>query len=353
MQYKDIDVRKEILRKFLKNNPNATYKQIKREIHTKVEKVYTGGMKDAFKDAGIKNPRNFERKNREEREKIIINYIKKHPGVGAHTIAKDTKINPSSIFNSIREAYVFAGITYPRIRINKSKTEKKKQIMFLVKNNPLITAREIKELSGINLYKVFKNFNEVYKELEIKDICNKNKERIKKQNQVIEFIKNNPRATQREINRTCKTHVQELFNGGIFEAYKNAQILFPYERLKIYGIGIKSVREDSKRFEDEIALKLSGYGNVNRLVRIKKGVADIVFERKDKKAIVEVKNYLKKEVSFSQINQLNSYLNDFNCNLGLLICNVKPKKDKFIIGKNRIFVLDKDELDRVPYLMEL
>lgn len=50
--------------------------------------------------------------------------------------------------------------------------------------------------------------------------------------------------------------------------------------------------------------------------------------------------------------QLNKYLEDCGCNLGFLICHNKPKKDKFLIGKNEIFILDKEELNKIPNLID-
>lgn len=89
------------------------------------------------------------------------------------------------------------------------------------------------------------------------------------------------------------------------------------------------------------------------LVRTKRGIADIVFERKNKKAIIEVKGYCAKDISRGQINQLNRYLEDFDYNVGFLVCHCKPKKDKFIIGKNKIFILEESELKMIPKIMGL
>ena len=50
--------------------------------------------------------------------------------------------------------------------------------------------------------------------------------------------------------------------------------------------------------------------------------------------MVKVKDYQNKEICFSQVKQLNKYLEDLDTNLGLLICHKKPKKDSFLIDKN-------------------
>lgn len=169
---------------------------------------------------------------------------------------------------------------------------------------------------------------------------------------VINFIKRNPFATQREINKTCKTHVQDLFKEGIFEAYRTAGVNFPYEKVILYGTALKQIKQRAKSFEDKIAVKLAGYGKVNRLIKTKRGFADIIFEIDNKKAIIEIKDYQSKEISFSQIKQLNKYMEDCNCNLGFLVCNKKPKKDKLLIGKNKILALEESELNKIPRLVK-
>lgn len=112
------------------------------------------------------------------------------------------------------------------------------------------------------------------------------------------------------------------------------------------------VKKESKSFEEEIAIKLSGYGKVNRLVKTKRGFADIVLERKGKKTVVEIKNYKNKEISRSEMKQLDRYLEDCSCTLGFLICPKKPKKDKFLIGGNRIFILTCEDLEEIPKIID-
>lgn len=437
MGYKNIPLQKERIRIFLRKNTKATWKDIRTKLRIHPERIYKNGMAEAFKDAGIKLPRNFKRKTPEENRKIIVDYIKKHPNTSSNEILKNTRVNPSTFFNSITEAFDLAGVNYPRdiraghtyplikkiedissslkgikrtitsnrknfrlkfnrtyfrdiknklkikkqinkrlkskdeiknlkdfyakkratILLNKKirirdKNNKKMKIVELIKKDPLITIPEIEEKAGMRVNDYFKSIKEAYNKAGIKFIEGHEKRTLRKRNLVIEYIKNNNFATQREVNTNCKTHVQEIFNKGIFEAYKLAGVNFPYERLKLYGVGTKEVRKRSKDFEDEISNKLKGYGNVNRLVKTKRGFADVIFERKGKKAVIEIKDYQAKEISIPQINQLLNYLEDCNCNLGFLICHKKPKKDRFLIDNNKIFVIEKTELNRIPEITD-
>ena len=344
---------KRIIIEFIKKNPQARYKDIRRETKLHPERFFKS-LKDAFIEAGVKPPRTFETKTKDEKRKIIINYIRKNPKTGGHTIRKDTKINFTSIFKDAREAFVVARVPYPpeRKMDKRTRREKRKEIIKAVKANPLITISELVSNIETQPYKLFKNIDEIYRKAGVKSIGRAEKRRLKKQKQVIEFIKQNSLATQREINKNCKTQVQTIFSKGIFEAYKKANVKFPFERLKLYGIGIKEVRDRAKSFEKEISIKLSGYGKVNRLVKTKRGFADIIFERKGKKAIVEIKDYQNKDISISQIKQLNKYLEDCECNLGFLICRNKPRKDKFLIGKNKIYILEEEGLGELPKLID-
>ncbi len=347
--------KRKIIVDYVRKNPKATYHDIRKDTKLHPERIFKS-LEEAFIEAKIKPPRTFKAKTKEERREIIINYIKENPKAGGHTISKETKINISNAFKGIKEAYKTAKIEYPRESIlklkNRSREERKNEIIILIKENPLISVSEIVSKTKTNPYRLFKDINEIYKEAGIKTIKKEEKWKLKKQKEIIEFIKKNPLATQREINKSCNTHVQDLFDKGIFEAYERAGVKFPFERLKLYGIGIKKIRDRAKSFEDEIAIKLSGYGSVNKFVKTKRGVADIILERKNKKIIIEVKDYKNKEISISQIKQLNKYLEDINCNLGFLVCHKKPKKDKFLIGKNKIFILEKQELKKIPEITD-
>ncbi len=351
--YKNLELKKEKIRRFLRKNSKATYRDIKEKLKMKVERVYSGGMKEAFEDARIKLPRTFERKSKEEKRKILIEYIKKHPRVGGHTIRKETKINFFTIFKKTENIFEAAGIDYPRgDSYKKSISEKKENLIRILRENPEMTIQELIKVVKTNPYRFFSKIDDLYKEANIKKISGHEKRKRKITRKIIRFIKQNPWATQREINNACKTHVQQIFNKGIFEAYKRAGIEFPYERLKLYGTALKHIKQRAKTFEEEIALTLSGFGNVNRLVKTTRGVADIIFERKGRKVVVEIKDYQAKDISISQIKQLNIYLDDCNCDLGFLICHKKPRKDKFLIGKNKIFILEESDLKNIPNIIK-
>lgn len=351
MVYKDLDSMKTEMRAFLKENPKSTYRDIREKLSIKIERLYKGGMEEAFKGAGIIPPRTFKRRSKDEKRKIIIDYIKRNPIVGGHTIRRETKIDFLTLFRSTKAAFDAAGIEYPRGIDKRKRQEKVRIIIDLIRKDPLITVNSIMNKTNANPYNLFKNLDEAYKQAGVKRISGPTKRTIKRKQRIIEFIKNNPLATQREINKACRTHIQETFEDGIFEAYKLAGIKFPYERLKLYGTTKKEIKRTAKAFEDKIAVKLSGYGKVNRLVKTESGFADIVFERKGKKTVIEIKDYKSKDVSISDVKQLNRYLEEFEFNLGILICHQKPKKDKFLIGSNKIFIIEESELNKIPQLV--
>ena len=351
-----LEEKKKIIIDHIKENPKTTYVQIRKNTHLHPERIFKEGLKEAFREAGIKEPRNLERKNKEQRRKIIIEYIKKHQLAGGQNIQKDTKINIKSAFENTKKAFEAAEVHYPREKflrlINKNKEEKIKEVIELIKKEPNTTIEEIREKLSINPYKIFKNINEIYKLAKIEEIPRHKKRALRKKETVLRYINNNPSATQREINKNCHTRIQGLFQEGIFGAYKKAGINFPFERLKLHGSAINEVKQRANNFEEEIAKKLSCYGNVLRLVKTKRGVADIILERKDKKIIIEVKDYLNKEISIHEIKQLNKYLEDFNTEIGFLICHTKPPKDKFLIGKNKIIIIEAHNLGKIIEILD-
>lgn len=353
MSQKSLDEKRKAIIDFVRNNPKATYKLIRTKLKLHPERIFKGGMKEIFNGAHIAPPRNFKRKTKEENRNIIIDYIRKHPQAGRQMILRDTKISLSNVFNSIQKAYEEAGIEYPRKEsYKKSAKEKKEELIKTTKENPNITVEELAKKIRTNPYRFFKNIKELYEKAGINRVLIDSKRKINKRQIVIEFIKNNPAATQREINLACRTHVQQIFKEGILGAYKEASMEYPYKRLRLYGSAKKEIRKRALNFEDKIAINLSCYGKINRLVKIKRGFADIIIERKGKKAIIEVKDYEAKDISISQVKQLNNYLKDYNCKLGFLVCFKKPKKDSFLIGENKILILEESELKKIPDLID-
>ena len=75
MYYKNLDTKKKKIRRFIRAYPTTTYKEIKKVLHIKLEKVYAGGIREAFSDARIGPPRNFKRMSKEEKKDIIIGVI--------------------------------------------------------------------------------------------------------------------------------------------------------------------------------------------------------------------------------------------------------------------------------------
>ncbi len=356
MHYKNCEDKKREIIEFLKKNPKATTKELKKEGLDHIDRVFKKGLGEAYREAGLDYPRTLKTRTKEERKKIIINYIQKHPNTGIVEVRKNTKIKIEYIFGSIKEAFEAANIPYPREELinlrKRDRKDKVREILSLIKKNPETTFEDIAQKLKVNPFKMFKNFNEIYQIAGMDYISGTHKRALKKRKAVIEFIKNNPLATQREINKKCDTRIQKLFEKGIFGAYKEAGVSYPFERLNFHGTALKEVKQRAKDFESEIAQRLSCYGNVQRLVKLNKGIADIILERKGEKTIIEVKDYLNKEISSHEIKQLNKYLENCNCNLGFLICHTKPKKDKLLIDKNRIFVLSSDELYKIPDILD-
>ena len=168
---------------------------------------------------------------------------------------------------------------------------------------------------------------------------------MKKQKEIIEYIRKNPTATQWEINKNCKTHVQTIFDGGIREAYRLAGVEYPENRRKIYGAAIKEIKKRSSNFEKEIFEILEELGTVKKHVKTKHGFVDAILTTDNRAFAIEIKDYQSKPISNSDIKQLCKYLMDLNYKNGLIICNKKNKrKNKFHINQYKIIIMSKDEL---------
>ena len=128
MKKRSLEERRKEIVKFIKKNPNATYRILKKKLKLNPGRAFKS-LERAYEEAGVIPKRSFKIKSEEEKKKIIIDYIRKHPRVGGHTIIKDTKINFSILFNSIRDAYKEAGVEYPR-KVDLRKREEKKGKLF-------------------------------------------------------------------------------------------------------------------------------------------------------------------------------------------------------------------------------
>ncbi len=336
--YKDLEGKKNILLNYIKRNPNATYNQIRKDIKIKVERVFPGMMKEAWKAAGVPFSKALSKRSRDEQIKDVISFIKENPGCNVTEIQKATKVTIPRVFGSIINAYGVAGVDYPKLnKLNKA--------LRYLKENPLSSSVEIQEIIGIGIYNYFKNMEEFCKKANVKYIEGHKKRSIKIQNKIIDYIKSNSDCTQWEINKACKTHVQEIFKGGIREAYEKACIKYPEERRKNYGAMNKDVKLRALKFENEIIKLLYNFGNVKRYPKTKVGIADALIRIGNKKYVVEIKDYQSKPISLSDVKQVNKYIeNVSNCSSGLLICNTKGKKDKFYISKNEILVITKEDI---------
>ncbi|MEK6889044.1 MAG: hypothetical protein AABW80_02955 [Nanoarchaeota archaeon] len=326
------------------------------DLHIKINKLYLNGLSEAFKDAGIDAGRTLEFKTKEEKKRILRDYLVKNPNAGGHTIRKDTKINFLSIYKNTEEMFEDLSFPYPRKNFrmlrNREKEAKRKKIIEELRKNPLLGVDKIGKQLNTHPHSLFKNVKEIYELAGIPYLNGWHKRKLNKRIEIVNYIRKNPFATQREINNSCKTHVQLVFDDGIFEAYEKSGTTFPYQRLKLHGAVLKEIKNEARLFEEKIAKVLSGYGAVSRLVRTKRGFADIILERKNNKVAIELKNYKSHEISISQIKQLNKYLEDIGSNLGFLICLKKPKKDNFLIGRNRMIILEESELFKIPEMMD-
>lgn len=340
--YKNFKEKEDKLLNYLRQNPRATYQQIKKDIGIKAERIYPKNcIKTAYIKAGIPFSKPLLKRNRQQQIKEVIEFIRKNPICTVIEIQNATKVSVPKVFGKIINAYDLAGITYPRSRENI-----KKEIIEFIKKNPNATSADIGKRFRISVYRHFKNMRNLYKQANIKPITGHKKYSIKKQDKIVRYIKDHPNTTQFEINKECKTHVQEVFDGGIIEAYNKAGVIYPKERRIKYGAAKKDIRDRALKFEYEIIDLLKNFGEVKKYFRTKNGgIADALVKIKDKNYLIEIKDYQSKSISFSEIKQLNNYIiNTDNCNNGLLICNSKSKKDKFYIGKNKILVITKEDL---------
>lgn len=139
--YGNPEEKREIVRNYIRNNPKCTYKEIKKDTKIKIERIYSG-MKEAYRDVGVEEPRTLIRYPKEKRKKMIIGYIKKNPKTSINDIRANLNINPLFVFDSIKDAFKAANIKYPKLRKPYGAMLKK------IKNRAINFEREIIRILG-------------------------------------------------------------------------------------------------------------------------------------------------------------------------------------------------------------
>ncbi|TKJ17300.1 hypothetical protein CEE44_02070 [Candidatus Woesearchaeota archaeon B3_Woes] len=107
----DIKQKREVIKRYIQNNPSCTYREIKRATKLKVERYYKN-MKEAYKDANIIFSKNLIKRTLEEQKEDVIGFIKLNPSSNISEIQNKTKVNVIRAFGSILKAYKEAGIKY-------------------------------------------------------------------------------------------------------------------------------------------------------------------------------------------------------------------------------------------------
>lgn len=342
-----LEEKRQLILDYLKNHKNATSREIKLNTKLKLYRYFSGGIKEAYKIANLDLPKHLRKRTKYESQKLVIACIKNNPKT-ANTIniKRDLNISIPKSFGRLKYAYQAANVNYPFKEIEHykyDKIKKRQDIINFVNGNPNSRYMELQEKFGVKLATIFKNMQEIYDLAGIKRIQGNEKIRARKRLEVINYIKQNPEATQWQINKFCKTHVRDLFENGIIGAFEQANIIYPFERRINYGCMQKEIKHRASKFEDEIFQKLLKVGKVKKHVKTKSGYADALVETKNKKFVVEIKDYRVKNVGGGAIKQLSRYLDDLNLKKGFIICN-KSVKDKIYIGNKEIQILAKEDV---------
>lgn len=232
------------------------------------------------------------RRTLEERKKILKEYIATHPNCTCKQIEKDTKLKVERVYVGLREAYLDANIPL-------SKSLKK---------------RNLRE----------------------------------RQNEVLEFIKNNPKCTVTQIHKQTRTNLFALF-GSILHAYQLAGVVYQKKESRD-GIRNPLIIKRCREYEHNIFDLLRLMGKVTPHTRTPTGIVDCLFETINHKYVVEVKDFrARNNITQSQIKQLISYMRDLDIKNGLLVCPKEslPKQKNgrnIYIGNFKIMILSDEEL---------
>ncbi len=108
-----IEIKKEVLREYIRANPTCTCVTIERDTKIKIERIHLS-LKQAYQEAGIELTRRRSIKRTEEEQKrAAIAFLQDHPTATITQIMKDTGVCIPRVYGSIIRLYQSAGINYP------------------------------------------------------------------------------------------------------------------------------------------------------------------------------------------------------------------------------------------------
>lgn len=287
------------------------------------------------------------RRNKHLCKRLVINFIRNNPKATVTDIQNELRVNLNRLFGNISNAYRESGLSYPRARDYDKIT---RTIIQEIKENPLITVSELETKYNVNLYKIFRknrSFSEIFKSIS----PNRHLKRgLRKRELIIDFIRKNPEATQWEINKKCKTKVQEIFDNGIREAFTLAKVDYPESQRLLYGIAKIPIRRRSMEFEKRISNLLKKLGNVDYQFKVPRGRIDAVWKINSESIPIEIKDYRTKPISKPEISQIKRYMKFLNSNLGLIVTN-RGNLREFNLNSNKVIIVPANKLER--YLTNL
>lgn len=235
--------------------------------------------------------------------------------------------------------------------------EKKEKVRNYLTQHPNATCRQIRDNIGLRLERIYTNGNcvkQAYLDANIpfsKALSKRTKQQMKEQ--VIQYIKNNKNANTVSIQRDLRINIPRVF-GTIKEAYKNAGKEYN-PSYDISGSALIEIRKRSIKFEDDILANLEKFGNLKRKVKtINKKEADGLLIYKNQRIIIEIKNYTKRNITFSEIKQIKDYMDCLECKKGLIIhsFNKNKKLKRININDSEIGVLHFDQMNNIPEILK-
>lgn len=201
--------------------------------------------------------------NIKKKRTMVENYIRQHPNSTWAEIQKQTRIKLERVYTSLREAYIRAGVPLSPSLSKRSKQEQVRDVLQFIREHPGCTVTDIQQSKRVCLFRLF---------------------------------------------------------GSITKAYEAAGVHYNAKQVT-FGIQNPAIAKRSKKYEKKIISLLREIGTVQHHVRTKRGIADCLFTYFGQKFVVEVKDFrARNNITMSQIKQLLRYMDELQCQHGLLIC---------------------------------
>ncbi len=217
------------------------------------------------------------------------------------------------------------------MHLYKNLKKREEELLTYIRENPGHTHRQIRDATSIKVERVYphQGMKQLYLKADIPfSLGARRRSKQQMLRDVIYFIQQKPSATTIDIKRETGVDIPKTFK-TIEAAYEAAGVIYPKRRVS--GSALPNINKRAQNFEKGVLKALKQVGGIKEKIKLfGKREADALFYYNNKEYVIEIKNYVKRRITLSEIKQVLSYMLELQCKQGLLIHSYDLNKIKTV-----------------------